>query len=101
MSSTFKIATISAAITIATLQLVTHGLPEPEHTAYIDFKGEIADSSGMKRDFMDSLTAAFENPKATGIVVYANSPGGSPFCQMRCIVGFDRLNKNTLNRLHL
>ena len=78
MSSTFKIAAISAAITIATLQLVTHGLPEPEHTAYIDFKGEIADSTGMKRDFMDSLTAAFENPKATGIVVYANSPGGSP-----------------------
>mgnify|MGYP002651858683 CR=1 FL=1 len=50
-----------------------------EHTAVITLEGEIG--GGMDdqvKMLRDSMEAAYSNPNAKGIVIRANSPGGSP-----------------------
>ena len=50
-----------------------------EHTAVITLEGEIG--GGMDdqvKMLRDSMEAAYNNPNAKGIVIRANSPGGSP-----------------------
>ena len=52
---------------------------DKEHTAVITLEGEIG--GGMDdqvKMLRDSMEAAYNNPNAKGIVIRANSPGGSP-----------------------
>jgi protease-4 len=49
------------------------------HTALVDIEGVIsADSLANADNVISGLRAAFENKSAQGIVIRANSPGGSP-----------------------
>ena len=50
-----------------------------KHTALIDFKGIITDSSEASADkIITGLRAAFEDEGTAGVILRANSPGGSP-----------------------
>jgi protease-4 len=50
-----------------------------KHTALIDFKGIITDSSEASADkIITGLRAAFEDENTAGVILRANSPGGSP-----------------------
>jgi len=49
------------------------------HTAVIDIVGMIAEGQQANAEsIIDSLRAAAKDPKTKGIILYANSPGGSP-----------------------
>ena len=56
------------------------GLPAgKEHTAVITLEGEIGGGiDDQVKMLRDSMEAAYSNPNAKGIVIRANSPGGSP-----------------------
>lgn len=72
----YKTIAISAALlTGIGLSLVDFDSP---HTALVKFEGEITSESSMSTDFLETLKSVYTNPKVTGIIVYANSPGGSP-----------------------
>ncbi|MDX2458256.1 MAG: S49 family peptidase [Gammaproteobacteria bacterium] len=50
-----------------------------KHTALVDFKGIITDSSEASADkIITGLRAAFEDKSTAGVILRANSPGGSP-----------------------
>jgi len=50
-----------------------------KHTALVDFKGIITDSSEASADkIITGLRAAFEDEGTAGVILRANSPGGSP-----------------------
>jgi protease-4 len=50
-----------------------------KHTALIELKGEISDSSEASADnIVTSLRDAFENTHTAGVILRINSPGGSP-----------------------
>jgi protease-4 len=50
-----------------------------KHTALVDFKGIITDSSAASADkIITGLRAAFEDESTAGVILRANSPGGSP-----------------------
>ena len=50
-----------------------------EHTAVITLEGEIGGGiDDQVKMLRDSMEAAYSNPNAKGIVIRANSPGGSP-----------------------
>ncbi|HAJ91422.1 MAG TPA: S49 family peptidase [Gammaproteobacteria bacterium] len=50
-----------------------------KHTALVDFKGIITDSSEASADkIITGLRAAFEDEGTSGVILRANSPGGSP-----------------------
>ena len=57
----------------------TLGKTGEKHTALVDFKGVIADSSEASADnVITGLRAAFEDENTAGVILRANSPGGSP-----------------------
>ena len=50
-----------------------------KHTAMVDFKGIITDSSKASADkIITGLRNAFEDENTAGVILRANSPGGSP-----------------------
>ena len=50
-----------------------------KHTALVDFKGIITDSSKASADkIITGLRNAFEDENTAGVILRANSPGGSP-----------------------
>lgn len=52
---------------------------QKSHTALIELKGLIADEEAASADnLVTALRSAFENKHVKGIVIRANSPGGSP-----------------------
>lgn len=51
----------------------------PRHTALVDMEGEISANSVANADnVISGLRAAFESTSTVGVVLRANSPGGSP-----------------------
>lgn len=55
-------------------------IPHGEHTAVINLKGEIGGNpyEDQIATLRESLTTAYENPDVKGIILRADSPGGSP-----------------------
>jgi protease-4 len=50
-----------------------------EHTALVELSGPISDTSEASADtVIEGLRAAFESEKTKGVILRANSPGGSP-----------------------
>jgi protease-4 len=50
-----------------------------EHTALVDLSGPISDTSEASADtVIEGLRAAFKSEKTKGVILRANSPGGSP-----------------------
>ena len=69
-----------------------------EHTAVITLEGEIG--GGMDdqvKMLRDSMEAAYSNPNAKGIVIRANSPGGSPVISNTAFNEIRRLNSEHKN----
>jgi protease-4 len=57
----------------------TGGLPTGNHTALVELKGIIKDDSKASADqVVSGLRAAFKHKRTKGIIIKANSPGGSP-----------------------
>lgn len=55
------------------------GKPTDKHTAVVDLKGVITDSSEASADtVITGLRNAFEDDNTAGVILRANSPGGSP-----------------------
>ena len=55
------------------------GKPVDKHTAVVDLKGVITDSSESSADnVITGLRNAFEDENTAGVILRANSPGGSP-----------------------
>jgi protease IV len=81
----FKVLTF-LYITFVLLMLIDfRGLLQPgkpsggKHTAVIDLQGAIgAGSEASAERLMDALKAAFKDQNTAGVVLRANSPGGSP-----------------------
>lgn len=48
------------------------------HTAVIDLTGVIGDGNDSANTLITGMKMAYENPQVKGIVIRANSPGGSP-----------------------
>lgn len=66
-------------LVIATSDSLTSKALTSRHTALIDMQGVIsADSLANADNVISGLRAAFENKTTQGIVLRANSPGGSP-----------------------
>ena len=57
----------------------SHGATYKEHTAIIDLRGMIAEDKETNADtIIEGLKDAAENKQTKGIILHANSPGGSP-----------------------
>lgn len=55
------------------------GTAAAEHTALVVVRGDISDQSmASSANINKALKAAFEAEKSTGVLLYINSPGGSP-----------------------
>lgn len=55
------------------------GIAAGRHTALVDLEGTIAqDSKANADDLVTALRAAFKNKGTAGVILRANSPGGSP-----------------------
>lgn len=66
------------------------------HTAVIDFRGVItADSKASASYMIEGLRAAFEDSNTKGVIIRANSPGGSP---VQSAYIYDEINR--LRKLH-
>jgi protease-4 len=57
----------------------TKGLPVGDHTGLVDLNGIIADDADASADnIVTGLREAMENKHSRGVIIRANSPGGSP-----------------------
>lgn len=66
-------------LTLWRTDLSGEGLGGSEHTARVDLVGLIADGGESSADgVMKGLQRAFEDEMTKGVVLYINSPGGSP-----------------------
>lgn len=65
------------------------------HTAVIDLQGTIDSSENQAALLRDGLQAAYGNPNVKGIIIRANSPGGSPVVSN---IAFDEIRR--LKALH-
>ena len=54
------------------------GLPGKRHTALLDLAGTIDTDHDTAHRMIDGLQAAFKDSNTQGIIIRANSPGGSP-----------------------
>lgn len=73
------------AIAAIALSFWFHGAAGPHlggagrHTALVDIRGTIdAEGESSAENIIDSLQAAFVDPRTAGVVIRINSPGGSP-----------------------
>ena len=58
---------------------VSGAAPAGPYAAIVQLKGPIADGSSANAVSVSrALTRAFKDPRAAGVVLYVNSPGGSP-----------------------
>lgn len=70
-----------------------------EHTALIRIEDEISSKSLASAEaIIAALTTAFENPKAKGIILELNSPGGSPVQSGEIYDEILRLRRNYPNK---
>ncbi len=68
--------------------------PVSDHLARVDVTGMISASDRASADTVsEGLRAAFEAPGAQGVVLYINSPGGSPVQANRIFVEIERLRE--------
>jgi len=69
------------------------------HTAVVDIVGMIADDKRANAaDIIDSLRDAAEDPNTKGIILHANSPGGSP---VQSAYVYDEIRKIKQEHSHL
>ena len=63
--------------------------PKGPYAAIVQLKGPIADGSPANAVTVSkALTRAFKDPRAEGVVLYVNSPGGSP---VQSAIIYDRI----------
>ncbi|MBI2779382.1 MAG: S49 family peptidase [Gammaproteobacteria bacterium] len=77
----FKVLTFAYLFTLLYLVLPTDRAIEvgKKHTALVEIRGEISDSSEANADsIITGLRAAFEDKNTKGVIIRINSPGGSP-----------------------
>ncbi len=69
-----------------------------EHTAVIDLVGVIAeDKDANAKDIIEGLRDAVKDKNTKGIILHANSPGGSPVQSWDVFDEIRKIKKNTRN----
>ncbi|NIP71656.1 MAG: S49 family peptidase [Gammaproteobacteria bacterium] len=72
-------ALIAALVVVALVTLVPSEVPIGPHTALVRLDGAILEEThASAENINDALRAAFQNKGARGVLLQANSPGGSP-----------------------
>ena len=75
----YLFAVLGVAIYPSLSETHLHGISNKEHTAIIDIRGMIAEDKATNADtVIEGLRDAVDNKYTKGIILYANSPGGSP-----------------------
>jgi len=72
------------------------GVDSKDHTAVIDVVGMIAEGKDANADsIIESLRNAVKDKHTKGIILHANSPGGSPSSRLMCMRKSGKLKRTS------